>query len=70
MHCTHGFNRTGFLIISYLIEKLQFSLENAIQEFGNCRPDGIYKQDYLNELCSRYARKDESIFIEVFFIFK
>lgn len=25
VHCTHGFNRTGFLIISYLVE--QFSWE-------------------------------------------
>ena len=21
VHCTHGFNRTGFLIIAYLVEK-------------------------------------------------
>ena len=25
LHCTHGFNRTGFLIVSYLVEKLDWA---------------------------------------------
>lgn len=24
VHCTHGFNRTGFLIVSFLVEKLSW----------------------------------------------
>ncbi|XP_052747194.1 mRNA-capping enzyme isoform X2 [Bicyclus anynana] len=54
VHCTHGFNRTGFLIVSYMIEQLDFSLEAALMEFANKRSPGIYKQDYIEELYRRY----------------
>lgn len=37
VHCTHGFNRTGFLIVSYLVEKMDFSLEVALEEFAKVR---------------------------------
>ncbi|EDO40094.1 predicted protein [Nematostella vectensis] len=55
VHCTHGFNRTGFLIISYLVEKEDWSIEAAVECFTKCRPPGIYKQEYLNELSRRYG---------------
>lgn len=55
VHCTHGFNRTGFLICAYLVEKLDFSIDMAVALFAQCRPPGIYKQDYVNELFRRYA---------------
>ncbi|XP_044267680.1 mRNA-capping enzyme [Tribolium madens] len=54
VHCTHGFNRTGFLIVSYLVEKMDMELELAIETFAKMRPPGIYKGDYLTELYSRY----------------
>ena len=55
VHCTHGFNRTGFLICAYLVEKLDFSIDMAVALFAQCRSPGIYKQDYINELFRRYA---------------
>ncbi|GBN11275.1 mRNA-capping enzyme [Araneus ventricosus] len=55
VHCTHGFNRTGFLIIAYLIESLSWSVEAAISCFSQARPPGIYKGDYLQELFRRYG---------------
>ena len=55
VHCTHGFNRTGFLACAYLVEKLDFAVDTAVDLFAQCRPPGIYKQDYLNELFRRYA---------------
>ncbi|KAJ8952496.1 hypothetical protein NQ318_003292 [Aromia moschata] len=54
VHCTHGFNRTGFLIVSYLVEKMDCSLEIALDMFAKARPVGIYKGDYITELYSRY----------------
>lgn len=54
VHCTHGFNRTGFLIVSYLVERLDMSVEAAISVFAASRPPGIYKQDYIDELFQRY----------------
>ena len=59
VHCTHGFNRTGFLIVSYLVEKHDYDVSAAIQEFANARPPGIYKQDYINELFKRYGDEDD-----------
>ena len=55
IHCTHGFNRSGFLICSYLVEKLDYSIDMAVALFADARPNGIYKQDYLNELFKRYS---------------
>ncbi|KAJ8934938.1 hypothetical protein NQ314_013097 [Rhamnusium bicolor] len=55
VHCTHGFNRTGFLIISFLIVQLGFDTAAALEVFAQSRPPGIYKQDYINELFRRYG---------------
>jgi protein-tyrosine phosphatase len=43
IHCTHGFNRTGFMIVSYLVEELDVVVEDAITFFARARPPGIYK---------------------------
>eukprot|EP00731_Ephydatia_muelleri_P011049 Em0005g1635a len=58
IHCTHGFNRTGFLIIAYLIEMEDWSFEDAMTAFIKARPPGIYKSDYLDELALRYNKGD------------
>ena len=63
LHCTHGFNRTGFLIVAYLVDECQYSLEMALEEFRGCRPDGIYKEDYLQELHDRYADATEMVHV-------
>lgn len=60
VHCTHGFNRTGFLICAYLIDRFDFSPEAAVAEFARVRPPGIYKQDYLRELFRRYGNVEET----------
>ncbi|KPI98564.1 PREDICTED: mRNA-capping enzyme [Papilio xuthus] len=54
VHCTHGFNRTGFLIVSFMVEEMDFSLDAALHQFAVKREPGIYKQDYLDELYKRY----------------
>lgn len=59
VHCTHGFNRTGFLICSYLVEKFDYDVAAAIQTFAASRPPGIYKQEYINELFHRYGDEDD-----------
>lgn len=61
VHCTHGFNRTGFLIISYLVEQFSWELQAAIQCFAQARSPGIYKQDYLQELYRRYDEVENMI---------
>ncbi|XP_068216244.1 mRNA-capping enzyme isoform X2 [Palaemon carinicauda] len=53
VHCTHGFNRTGFLIASYFIMKEDWGVDLAVNEFKRCREPGIYKGDYLRSLYER-----------------
>lgn len=60
IHCTHGFNRTGFLIASYLVENKSWSVDAAIRAFAQARPPGIYKADYLRELFKRYGDVDDT----------
>ncbi|KAG5447336.1 mRNA-capping enzyme [Clonorchis sinensis] len=59
VHCTHGFNRTGFLIVAYLVEELNYGVEIAVQIFADARPPGIYKPDYLQELFERYGSSED-----------
>ncbi|XP_026173837.1 mRNA-capping enzyme isoform X2 [Mastacembelus armatus] len=60
VHCTHGFNRTGFLICAYLVEKMDWSIEAAVAAFSNARAPGIYKGDYLRELFRRYGDEEDT----------
>ncbi|XP_011307620.1 mRNA-capping enzyme [Fopius arisanus] len=55
VHCTHGFNRTGFLIISYLVETEFSDVEGGLYSFSIARPPGIYKGDYIQELFRHYS---------------
>ncbi|KAF2678850.1 hypothetical protein K458DRAFT_315926 [Lentithecium fluviatile CBS 122367] len=55
VHCHYGFNRTGFFLVSYLIEKLGYRVEDAIQTFLEARPPGIRHNHFIDELHVRYA---------------
>lgn len=61
VHCTHGYNRTGFLISAYLIEEEDWSLEQAVLAFSNARPPGIYKDHYITDLAKRYNNGDRDV---------
>ena len=51
VHCTHGFNRTGFMICSFMVLVWDWSIEASLECFTKVRPPGIYKEDYIRELC-------------------
>ncbi|XP_071854236.1 mRNA-capping enzyme-like [Apostichopus japonicus] len=55
VHCTHGFNRSGFLICAYLVEKMDWSIDMAVQIFAQARPPGIYKGHYIKDLFKQYG---------------
>ncbi|KAK1384994.1 mRNA guanylyltransferase [Heracleum sosnowskyi] len=62
VHCTHGHNRTGFMIVHYLMRVMSMSVTQAINIFADARPPGIYKQDYLDALYVFYhERKPDGI---------
>jgi pimeloyl-ACP methyl ester carboxylesterase/protein-tyrosine phosphatase len=55
VHCHYGYNRTGFLIVCYLIERLGYGVQEAIDEFNRCRPPGIRHGHFIDTLFVRYC---------------
>jgi protein-tyrosine phosphatase len=55
VHCHYGFNRTGFFLVCYLVEKLGYRLEDAIETFQQARPPGIRHSHFIDELHVRYC---------------
>ncbi|KAK0646557.1 alkaline phosphatase-like protein [Cercophora newfieldiana] len=51
VHCHYGFNRTGFLIVCYLVERCGFTPIAAIEHFAKCRPHGIKHAHFKDRLC-------------------
>jgi len=60
VHCTHGYNRTGFLISWYLMTKRGFNPFEAVEEFRRCRPPGMYRQNYVDQLFQLWNGDAES----------
>merc|ERR1712223_247904 len=52
VHCTHGVNRTGYMICRYLIEKLNWPAQKAIDEFNKNRGHQIEHKFLLDDLKS------------------
>ena len=55
VHCHYGFNRTGFFICSYLIEREKYGVQTAIDEFARQRPPVIRHPHFMDELFVRYC---------------
>ncbi|GEQ71184.1 hypothetical protein JCM33374_g4865 [Metschnikowia sp. JCM 33374] len=54
MHCHYGFNRTGFLICCYLIERLGWSVREAVEGFKAAKSPGIKHPHFIDALYVRY----------------
>lgn len=55
VHCTHGHNRTGFMLCAYLLRTMRYhAINHSVQQvaavFAKSRPPGIYKPDVLAAL--------------------
>ncbi|KAL1956734.1 hypothetical protein VTO42DRAFT_6884 [Malbranchea cinnamomea] len=60
VHCHYGFNRTGFFLVSYLVERIGFDLQDALNEFEKHRPPGIRHDHFIDTLFVRYGMKPNS----------
>lgn len=60
VHCTHGANRTGFMICNYLCDQRGWGVEDAISYFSVKRPPGIYQDYCLMGLRKIYTREQFS----------
>jgi len=58
VHCTHGLNRTGYLVCRYMVQMLDVAPDQAISDFNSARGHEQERPVYLEDL--RLARwKDE-----------
>lgn len=55
VHCHYGFNRTGYFIVCYLVERCGYSVQAALDEFAKKRPKGIKHAHFMDQLFVRYC---------------
>ena len=58
VHCHYGFNRTGYFIVCYLVERCGVGVQDAIDIFATARPNGIRHSHFLDRLYVRYNVDD------------
>ncbi|XP_048474438.1 uncharacterized protein LOC109923083 isoform X2 [Rhincodon typus] len=61
VHCTHGVNRTGYLICRYLIDVDGMEPRHAIKLFSQSRGCQIERQNYIQDLLQGPHRSNKGI---------
>ncbi|CAL9682468.1 unnamed protein product [Knipowitschia caucasica] len=61
VHCTHGLNRTGYLVCRYLIDVDGMDPHRAIELFNSTRGHAIERKNYLDDLLSGPKRSNVGI---------
>eukprot|EP01060_Flectonema_neradi_P030286 TRINITY_DN4366_c3_g3_i1.p1 TRINITY_DN4366_c3_g3~~TRINITY_DN4366_c3_g3_i1.p1 ORF type:complete len:265 (+),score=20.68 TRINITY_DN4366_c3_g3_i1:39-833(+) len=61
VHCTHGHNRTGYMICNYLCRYQNKGPAEALQLFSNSRYPGIYKAAYIDALHYIFSRDQSKL---------
>ena len=49
-----GFNRTGFVVCSYLVQALGMTVNEALAAFEQARPPGVKHERFVKELHRRF----------------
>ena len=50
MHCMHGINRSGYMVIYYLVKRFGMQLQEAIDLFEFHRQERIFKDLLMDDL--------------------
>ncbi|CAN2390785.1 dual specificity phosphatase 11 (RNA RNP complex 1-interacting) [Pristimantis euphronides] len=58
VHCTHGLNRTGYLVCRYLIDLLGMDPSEAIEKFNSSRGHTMERGNYINDLLHGKSRSN------------
>ncbi|XP_022339320.2 uncharacterized protein LOC111134511 isoform X1 [Crassostrea virginica] len=58
VHCTHGINRTGYVVCRYLIERLGWDPEEAMTVYHKSRGYPIERENYIEDLRKRQINED------------
>ena len=60
IHCTHGVNRTGFLIVYYLCKKYDMSLKDALTLFDdNRKPHMLEDEKLIDNLAENFGSSEK-----------
>lgn len=60
VHCHYGYNRSGYFVVCYLVERCGFALPDAIETFRKAKPNGIRHSHFLDKLYMRYNLEQAS----------
>lgn len=63
VHCTHGHNRTGYMIVHFLVRNQSVSVSEAIATFAQARPPGIYRRKYVEALYDFYFQSKPELLV-------
>ncbi|XP_071168967.1 RNA/RNP complex-1-interacting phosphatase-like [Mytilus edulis] len=58
VHCTHGVNRTGYIVCRYMVERLGIDPTEAMEAFKQARGHPIERQNYIDDLLTRKHNPD------------
>ncbi|XP_056288327.1 RNA/RNP complex-1-interacting phosphatase [Pseudoliparis swirei] len=61
VHCTHGLNRTGYLVCRYLIDVDGMDPQAALQLFNSSRGHNVERRNYLDDLLRGPRRSNEGM---------
>ncbi|XP_066449104.1 RNA/RNP complex-1-interacting phosphatase isoform X2 [Eleutherodactylus coqui] len=61
VHCTHGLNRTGYLVCRYLIDLQSMEPSEAIEKFNSSRGHNIERRNYLDDLLHGKSRSNAGL---------
>ncbi|CAH8527232.1 unnamed protein product [Schistosoma guineensis] len=56
VHCTHGVNRTGYLICRYLIDFMNINPKDALREFEWARGHPVERENYVEDLLNSVSK--------------
>lgn len=59
VHCTHGLNRTGYLVCKYMIERMSIAPDTAVKAFNEARGYKIERENYLADLQGSQTEGDK-----------
>ncbi|XP_071090135.1 RNA/RNP complex-1-interacting phosphatase-like isoform X1 [Haliotis cracherodii] len=57
VHCTHGVNRTGYMVCRYMVERLSMTADDAMAAFNAARGHDVERENYIEDLRTRTPGK-------------
>ncbi|XP_026319020.1 mRNA-capping enzyme isoform X2 [Hyposmocoma kahamanoa] len=55
VHCTHGLNRTGYMVCRYMRDRLNILAKDAVKKFEKARGYKIERENYIADLLGTLA---------------